>query len=49
MQGSVEVRSDLVERAASVCRDGSFGIDVGLPMFFIIMLESLLWAALLNL
>ena len=49
MQGSVDDRSDLVEQAVSVCKDGSFGIDVGLPMLFLIIIESLLWAALLNL
>ena len=42
MQGSVDDRSDLVEQAVSVCKDGSFGIDVGLPMLFLIIIESLL-------
>ena len=41
MQGSVNNGSDLVEQAVSVCGDGSFRIDVGLPMFFLIIVLAL--------
>ena len=40
-KSSVDDRSDSVEQAVLVYRDGSFGIDVGLPMISLVMLESL--------